>query len=333
METQSLSQGIFNLLLAKYDIYFVEIFDTLMSSFRPLFVSILSLWTVFKGYELATNKGEQPVFEILKTYLITVVLYFFVLETQAYREWIVGPFLLELNNLCAFFTGLHSAQLFEALDKQAMLFLDSTTNIFSWSLNPADYVFQFVAFLVLNFVFFAMFFAFLAIYCISYFSMNIFFLVGGIFLLFGAIKKTRGLFYAWLRNLCQFALTIIFASITLGLCFEGITNAVKKLADLDTANFWTLDFFSLIGWCLITIALFLKSSDFAAGLTTTMAGSTYQMAAAMSSAGGKTAAVSAGMSALGLKGGGAAAGWLDQKTGGHVGNAYERLKQRFGASE
>ena len=333
MENTALSQEIFNLLQSRYDIYFFDTYQHLMASFKGLFRAILILWTVLKGYECAVNKGESTLREILQTYISVVVVYFFVLETNAYSEFVVQPFLELVNDLCAFFTGHQSAELLQALDNQAVQFLEATTGIFNWSLNPLDYLFQFIAFLILNFTFFAMFFAFLAIYCISYFSMNIFFLVGGIFILFATIKKTRGLFFAWLRNLCQFALTIVFASITLGLCFKGISESVVKAQNLDTTHFWSFDFFSLIGWCLITIALFLKSSDFAAGLTTTMAGSTYQMAAAMSSAGGKTAALSAGTAVLSGKGGAAAAGWIDQKTGGHAGNAYERLKQRFGASE
>lgn len=180
-----------------------------------------------------------------------------------------------------------------------------------------------VAVVVLYFVFFTMFFAFLTIYCISYFSMCLFFLVGGIFILFGTIKQTRGLFFAWLRNLFQHGVTIVFASISLGLSFQGVSAAIKRLGMLDAANIFTFDYFSLIAWCLITLALILKSPDFAAGLTSTMAGSTAGIAGAMSTAGGAGAAALAGASGAGAAGaarGAIGAGsWLYNNRGNYKG--------------
>lgn len=335
MPEATLSQEIFNLLQARYDLYFVQIYGALMDSFKYSFRLLVAVYLILTGYKMAMNKGEESYLDIAKTCLISCTVYYCVLESDIYSEWVVEPIMGVVTDLAAFFTQQSSARLFEALDNQAMDFLAATSSIFSWSWNPADYIFQFVAFLILNFVFFAMFFSFLVIYCISYFSMCIFFLVGGVFILFGTIPKTRGLFFAWLRNLSQFGLTIIFSSIALGLCFKGITESVARVQHLDTTHFWTLDFFSLIGWCLITIALFLKSPDFAAGLTSTMAGSTAGIAGAMSAGAGATAAGTlaggkmAGAGALG------AAKWGADKSGltGYTGSATQALKAKLGIKD
>lgn len=336
MDTPTLSQEIFNTILLYYNAYFEGLYGTLMASYANLFRVILCLYAIYKGYELWLNK-DHPWYDLLKTFASVTILYVIVLETNIYSEYITKPFVTLVNDLSIFFARGESSQIFTALDKQALKFIDATQQVWPSSWNPMDHIFAFFAQLVLYFAFFSMFFAFLVIYCISYFSMNIFFLFGGIFILFGTIKETRSLFFAWLRNLCQFALTIIIASITLGLSFNGIVKSIDKLENLDISNIFTFDYLSLIAWCAITIALFLKSADFAAGLTMTLAGSTAGIAGAISAGGGMAAAGAASSTLLGGKASYGAAKWLDQKTGGHVGgaigNAYERLKAIRGTSE
>jgi hypothetical protein len=100
-------------------------------------------------------------------------------------------------------------------------------------------------------------------------------------------------------------------------------------------NFLTVEFFGFIGWCAITIVLFLKSADFAAGLTGTIAGSTAGIAAGMAKAGGLTAAGTAGAGALSAHGGLAGAGYLAGKVGMHrtaagAENALQMLKRMRG---
>lgn len=127
-------------------------------------------------------------------------------------------------------------------------------------------------------------------------------------------------------------LPVIFASITLGLTFNGIVSSVAKLEHLDITNIFTFDYLSLIAWCAITIALFLKCSDFAAGLTSTMAGSTAGIAGAISGAGGKAAAFGAGATSFGS----GAAGTSVKKAGFMAGlippgmSATEALKKKLG---
>ena len=301
----TLSQEIFNTIMAYYDGYLLALFNQLMSSFSTFFRAIMVLFTAYTGFKIAMGNSHNWL-DILKPYLLVVLVYAMVLETDAYTTYIVNPFLDTVNNLSIFFAKGESTMIFTALDQLALRFIDATTQVWPNSLNPFDHLFAFVALLILYFAFFVMFFAFLVIYCISYFAMNIFFLVGGIFILFGCIDQTRGLFFAWLRNISQFALTILFASITLGLTFNGIVTSVEKIEYLDITNIFTFDYLSLIAWCAITIALFLKCSDFAAGLTSTMAGSTAGIAGAMSVAAGGMATASAG--ATGMAGGALGAG-------------------------
>jgi hypothetical protein len=96
-------------------------------------------------------------------------------------------------------------------------------------------------------------------------------------------------------------------------------------------NFLTVEFFGFIGWCAITIVLFLKSADFAAGLTGTIAGSTVALAGGMARAGGLTASA-AGLAATGAAGAGAlsAHGALLSAQGGVAGASH--LAGRFGMS-
>ncbi|WP_316901208.1 type IV secretion system protein [Pseudodesulfovibrio indicus] len=332
----TLSQEIFNTIMTYYDGYLLAQFDQLMSSFSIFFRSLMILFTAYTGFKIVMGKSHDWM-DILKPYLLVSVAYFMVLETDAYTTYIVNPILDTVNNLSIFFARGDSTLIFSALDQLALRFIDATTQVWPNSLNPFDHLFAFVALLILYFAFFVMFFAFLVIYSISYFAMNIFFLVGGVFILFGCIEQTRGLFFAWLRNISQFALTILFASITLGLTLNGIVTSVEKIEYLDITNIFTFDYLSLIAWCAITIALFLKCSDFAAGLTSTMAGSTAGIAGAMSAAGG-AAAAGIGAGSAGAAGGAMGAGaWLysnRKDLGGGArslgGSATQRLKDRLG---
>lgn len=327
----TLTQEIFNTISAYYDGYFHAIYEQLMQSFIVFFRSAMILYTAYIGMEVAYGK-ERYLPDIVKNYLIILVIYSFALETNVYNEFIATPFIDIVEKLSVFFAGGESTSIFASLDQAALDFIDATTKAWPNSLNPLDHLFAFVAQLFLYLCFFTMFFAFLVIYCISYFAMNVFFLLGGIFILLGAVKETRGLFFAWLRNLFQFALTIIFASITLGLTFNGIVSSVAKLEHLDITNIFTFDYLSLIAWCAITIALFLKCSDFAAGLTSTMAGSTAGIAGAISGAGGKAAAFGAGATSFGS----GAAGTSVKKAGFMAGlippgmSATEALKKKLG---
>ena len=327
----TLTQEIFNTISAYYDGYFFAIYEQLMQSFILFFRTMMIIYTIYLGYKVASGK-ENYLPGIIKTYLTILILYTFTLETNVYNEFVVTPFMDTVEKLSVFFAGGESTSIFASLDQTALDFIHTTAKVWPNSLNPLDHLFAFFAQLLLYFFFFTMFFAFLVIYCISYFAMNVFFLLGGIFILLGAVKETRGLFFAWLRNLFQFGLTIIFASITLGLTFKGIVSSVAKLEHLDITNIFTFDYLSLIAWCAITIVLFLKCADFAAGVTSTMAGSTAGIAGAISGAGGIAAAGSVGATSLG----GGAVGGIATKFGAMAGvvppgmSATEALKQKLG---
>jgi hypothetical protein len=331
MNEVPLTESIFMLLVNNYNAYFISIFDSLMDSFGVFFRGIMVLYTVFIGYMYMTNRDEGA--KLLKSYLLVAMFYTFVMETDLYMYTVYEPFMSMVEDLSTFFLqGKVYSSVFATLDDLAIKFIVKSADLWpSGSWWPSDYIFAIVGYVALYGFFFTMIFAFLAIYVISFFSMCLFLLLGGIFILLGCIDKTRSMFFAWLKNLLQFAFTIIFASIILGITSDGVMNSIDDLGRLDVNNFLTVEFFGFIGWCAITIVLFLKSADFAAGLTGTIAGSTVALAGGMARAGGLTASA-AGLAATGAAGAGAlsAHGALLSAQGGVAGASH--LAGRFGMS-
>lgn len=331
----TLTEGIFMVMAGNFNAYFSSVHGLIMESFGLFFRGIMTLYTIFIGYMYMTNKNEGE--KLLKSYFLIAMFYLFVLETDAYAHGVYLPFIRFVENITsAFLGGENASSIFKTLDAVTVKFIQKSSALWpSGSWNPVDYIFAVVGYITLYAFFFTMVFAFLVIYVISYFSMCLFLLIGGIFILLGCIDKTRSMFFAWLKNLMQFAFTIIMASISLGVVSEGILESISTLGRLDINNFLTIDFFGFLGWCALGIVLFLKSADWAAGLTGTIAGSTAGIAGGMAKAGGLTAAGTAGAGALGAQGGLAGAGYLAGKLGmsrtqAAAGSALEMLKKMRG---
>lgn len=331
----SLTESIFMVLVSNYNTYFFNIFDNLMDSFGIFFRAMMVLYTVFTGYVWMTARDDSQA--IVKSFFLVAMFYTLVMETDLYMDTVYMPFMGMVEDISTFFLqGKAYASVFVTLDQLVDGFIAKSAALWpSGSWWPSDYIFAIIGFVALYGFFFTMIFAFLAVYVISFFSMCLFLLLGGIFILLGTIDKTRSMFFAWLKNLLQFAFTIIFASIILGIASDGVMNSIDDLGRLDVNNLLTPDFFGFIGWCALTIVLFLKSSDFAAGLTGTIAGGTAGIAGGMARAGGLTAAGLAGGGALSAHGGLAGAGYLAGKAGmdrtaAFTENALERLKRMRG---
>ncbi|MBI9095266.1 MAG: type IV secretion system protein [Sphaerochaeta sp.] len=335
MAESSLTEGIFMILVNNYNTYFFHIYDDLMANFGIFFRTMMVLYTVLIGYMWMTNKENSRAF--IKSWFLIAIFYTLVMESNAYMNTVYSPFIGLVEDISTYFLqGTSYTSVFASLDELAVKFIQTTGSLWPSGINwPWDYALAVIGFVALYVFFFVMVFAFLAVYAISYFSICLFLLLGGVFILLGTIEHTKSMFFAWLKNLLQHAFTIIFASIILGVTSDGVLNSINDLEQLDMNNIFSLKFVGFIGWCAINTVLFLKSADFAAGLTGTIAGSTAGLAGGMAKAGGLTAAGTAGAGALGAHGGLAGAGYLAGKAGmtrtqAMAGNALEMLKKKRG---
>ena len=327
--------------------FYVALHDDLMSSFGLFFRAFMTLYLVYTGY--AFYKKSDNWRDILEMFCLVAIVYSFVLESQAYFSFVIEPFFEMLEDLLAFLLGIIAkvgggdhfdgvsslTGLFVGLDKMLLDFWAACTDLTpsGWDMFHPLIIHEFVAIGILLFAYGTMYTLFCVMFIISYFMMWLLFYVGGIMMLFGCIKETRGWFFGWMRMLVNQFLVAVFTALVVAVCYGGIFSAVSKMASFDESSFvLSGEFIQVLIWCALCIAVTLKVPDIAAGLSGSTAGSTSGIAGGISTAGGMATTIG-GMASMAPVGAfGAAASFIGHKTGilptGM--SATEALKNKLG---
>jgi type IV secretory pathway VirB6-like protein len=338
--------------------FFLEFYGALMDSFSSFFHAVFILYFIYVGYRYAINRTEgRDVWEVFQSCILVSIAFVAVFHTNLYYEYVVRPIFSLLTDMLGFVLGIiekvkillpkpegdaqffkditSMTQLFTGLDLMFMDFIKTCGELMpsGWGyLNPG-WLLNLLAILILIFAYAAMYLCFTFMFMMSYFMMWLLFYVGGIAIMLGCFKGTRGIFYGWLKMLFNYALVSIFTAMVVAICYSGISRSVFAMSRYDTTTVsFTADFLGLLVWCFICLAMTLKTPDLAAGLTSTVAGGTAGIAGAISGAGGMAAAGSVGATSFG----GGAIGGIATKIGSMAGvvppgmSATETLKQKLG---
>ncbi|MBI9109525.1 MAG: type IV secretion system protein [Spirochaetales bacterium] len=348
--------GSLNFSLARF---FLEMHNDLMSSFSLLLRAGLVLYFVYKGYKYMLDESEgKDILEVAKTCLLVTFMYYSVFESGIYYNTIVRPSFDFLTELLSYILSVISkaktllppvdgevqyfaditnmTQLFEGLD---MMFLDFITTCgglvpSAWTMLTPGWILTILGILALILAYGAMYCIFVFMFIMSYFMMWLLFMVGGIVCILGCFKGTRGIFFGWVKMLCNFSLISIFTAMVVAICYSGISRAVFAMSHYESTTVkFTGDFLGLFVWCFICAAITLKAPELASGLTNAMSAGTGGVANALSSGGSATASgASAGGKAAGR--GARNAGRAIQAGSGNLGgtgmNATQLLKSRLG---
>lgn len=319
----TVSASIYNSLTISLSRFYLEMYQSMMDSFGIFFHSVFVLYLVYAGFQyLYGEKDGKDVKDIFITCLLVSSVYVLVLQSAGYFNYVIRPTFDLFTDLLTFLFGIVEkvssqnptatgqaaylkeintmTDLFTGLDMMALEFIKSCKGLLpsSWSLlNPAWAFITLLAILLLIAAYLIMYCAFIFMFILNYFMMWLLFYVGGIVLLLACFKKTRGIFWGWLKMLCNFALTAIFTAMVVAICYSGISQAVFKMSTYTTNTIdFTGDFLGLFIWCILCFAITLKTPEIAAGLTSTVAGSTAGIAGMASMAGGQamTASLTAG---------------------------------------
>jgi type IV secretory pathway VirB6-like protein len=340
--------------------FYIQIFNNLMSSFGYLLHSLVTLYVVYVGFTYAMGEKEhRELMELLKSGLLVVAVSFFAFDSQLYFKYIIKPFVQQLTDITSFLlsniSSLHDTtapdtdkayyfskvgtlkQLFTSLDAMFLDFIKACTQLLpgSWTeILSANILFNLLGVAALLFAFGAMYTGFAIIFIMSYFVMWLLFYVGAIAMLLGCFKATRGIFFSWLRQIANQALIIIFTTVVVAVCYNGVSVSVYTMTQYDS-SMWTFteDFLSLICWCFVCLAITLKTPDIAAAFTQQMAGATSGIAGAISTAGGTATALGVSGSALTGRHALSFGKIVGGKLVGSTMNAYERLKNARGAND
>lgn len=224
---------------------------------------------------------------------------------EAYVKDIVHPLTTFIVNVSSFFisTGDNTPESIISLFKSLDLMFDKIV-LFADHLRPkgglldfsGSYLGSYLALGVLLFAYGLMYFCFLIIMAISIVSVYILHVVSFFCIMCAVFKNTRQFFTAWLKSLCTYYVTIVFASIVMGIVSYGLTDSFEILMATDTKTGPVLaDVLMIVSWCLLAFVGLLKSQEWAASITGGMGSSTTGVTAGLS-AGGSAAMATGRMS-------------------------------------
>lgn len=351
MEEYGISAVVFSNLILMCTQYVASIYEGLMDSFGLFFRAIVTLYIVYTGFRYYKAESKVSVYDLLLSCVIASSIYSVVFEWAWFYDFVIKTAVNLTLDISSYFISKAPTsggaegfgnvhEVFNSLDQTVMVFFRSIQDL-SPKGNLLTNAWRYVCFVLamgpLFMAFLAMYAAFFVVFGVAFFSMFIFFILGGPCLLFVAFKETRHVFFTWCRGLLNYMLLAVVAAIVMGICGKGISEAVSAFtAQSETVSVIISEsYLKILIWCAFCFAMILKSPDFAAHMTGTMAGSTSGIAGALSAG---TSALGGGLFAASKFTGVAAgrAGWQGAKWGaGRIGSmassAAEQLKRERNA--
>lgn len=312
----NLSSTILTSFIARLEEFYTLVYPSLMQSFGFWIRLLLLLYIVIVGYMLIMGKvKENMVMDFIVSVVLLVLIYTCIMESSFYIHYVKNPVMQLTEDLGGFFIDIAYKKsmatrggtvgalnrldgIYEKVFVQ-MVNLSPKGNIFKiFEFMNIIYSLQIV---LLVAIYAAMHIAFMILLIMAYFSIYIMHTLGGIFIFCAAFKKTRFIFFTWLRAILNYSVLIVMLCMVMSVCIYGITASMEKLLVLRNTNaLMGPEYILMIVWCLITLALLLKAPDYAAALTGGQAGSTAGIAMSISKMGGMAAGLAtagAGMAA------------------------------------
>lgn len=283
--------------LGQLSIYFTAVFGALMASFGGFARAFVMLYCLLMAVGYFKARFGEHTKEIGWSIVLLAVLHSFVMETTVYRDWVVEPVRRTTIQMASFFVnagpvgGNGLEGLFVKLDEAFIKMKDTIDYIFPTGnilTNAGDYIKATLALGAMVMAFGAVYVAYVILLCMGFFSMYVLFVVGGVCIFFAAFKRTRFVTWSWCRALANYALLVIFASLVMGICVNGISLAMDSFAQHSdpSLGYFTREVGYVICWSLLSLGMLLKSADYAAALSGGMAGSTAMITGGLAMTGG-----------------------------------------------
>lgn len=267
----------------------------------------VTLYVVLLGWRVLTGKvksGEEMLDSIIAL-VVVVVVSSFALDSALFTGWFFSPFIKTVGAFSSFAVdssgadSVGTADVFRRIDGCMSTIIQAITAKTppSFFTDPGIYIQLLISeFLMLSIIFmFAA--AFSIIYVMSFGGICLLMALGPIPFYLAAFRATRGLFWGWVRSVFTLGLTIVFASLIVSMMVGSVEAAITDWASTTVENdgVWNQEILRALLWCVMGVALILKSADFAASVTGGQAGSTAGIAGMLSGA------VGAGAGALSLR--------------------------------
>jgi hypothetical protein len=342
---ESISFQVFSNLMFQLDAYTTGIFPALMTSFGWFIRAFFILYLTIIGLGVMYGRFQDATREVITSMVILCILWASMFDSQIYYSWLIKPYIALVMDFGSFFLSHAQGDLFPSnglfgifsqidvmFAKLIVTVVDLTPDVGFMS-DLAIVLQAGFAVLIITLVYSTMYFAFIVLLAMGFFSIFILSVVGGPCMFFGAFKQTRFVFYAWVRAMLNYGLLVIFVSMIMAMCIYGMNVAIDSLAATDVVDgILTLEFAATLCWGALTVGMLLKAPDFAAAISGGSAGSTSGIAGGIAAVGGAMVAggVAMGQSKMSKAGGqlgkDAASGMVNRISGGRVGRAFSDRK-------
>lgn len=306
--------------------------SALTQSFRGTAIIIMALYVYFVALNMMRGNVES-LRDSVTTIVLVIITTTIAFSPSLYAEWIVGPLVGTINSVQDFLvtkvSGSAGGNVFKSLsagmDKvmSVATIMEATVPFYSLIKQLTVLIAQ----VLLAASFIAVIVTFMLINIMSWATIYLIAVFGGILTYMAAFKATRHLFWAWVKAICTAGMTLIFAALIMSICLQILTIQVDILAAQDfnqSHPLFNKATFMCIATCVLTWCLLLRAPDLAAQLTGGSAGNTAGIAGLVGASAG---AVYGGVKMAAAKrfkgmGGNIMQGYRDGRSGAYTGGSY-----------
>lgn len=277
--------------------YTKELSEAIIDSSGGMIHLLVTLFFIFGFIGIMTHKLKK---DMAISIVLIPILWTLISQGTLYLDYCCYPFLDFAESASSFLIGFTSKaditdipSLFQELDKifgklwETLMSLSPSGGI----LKDNVHVFkvQFALGLV-ALIYLLVYICFFVVLCTSVFSMHLLFILGGPFIFLAAFQKTRHLTMNWVKAQFTYALTIIFATLTMALCLHGFDLIVTMFSRTEFGDkIFTSQYLAVVAMAALAFMMVLKSSSIAASLTGGQADNNSGVGQALSAAGGAVA--------------------------------------------
>ena len=282
--------------LGQLETYLALIFGSFMASFGGFMSAFVVLYMLLMGLAFFKSTFAEHTKEIGVSIILVIILHGFIMDYSAYQYWVVSPVKNTVLDMSSFFANAGAGGggiegIFRKLDEAVIKMKETTDYIFphtNFLMDAGNYIKATMALGAMALAFGAVYVAYAILVCMGFFSLYVLFIVGGPCIFFGAFKATRFVTWSWCRALANYALLIVFASMVMGICINGISSSMDLLAQNSdpSMGYFTREIGYVVCWSLLSLGLLLKSADYASALSGGMAGSTAMVTGGLALTGG-----------------------------------------------
>jgi type IV secretory pathway VirB6-like protein len=254
--------------------YYHETYSLLSSQFYNTAVILVTLYIVLLGYLALKGKVGDSLGELIMMFITVPLCFGIFFHESVVTSLIYSPIMKTMAALMGVAMGNDSFSLstvFTPIDKSFIEIFRAvdtlTVKVSKWDLGMKFKIFSVTS--LLAGVYGALYVIFAVLIIGAIFAIHTLIILGPIFGTLAAFKKTRFLFFAWLKSIITYALIPVFTAIVMGITLSFLSDAITDIQNIkiEEDGIFTFAMGSALFIGVMSITLHLKASEFANSIT------------------------------------------------------------------